>query len=162
MPHEKALNANAERIVPDPGVTPPTGASATSAAPGLPLRTTVSEELLPGLLVIADSLTIASISCTVVIVYLQLLVQDPGLHPWNYAMVTMLGMALLVQHLNAAGAYRLERLHNIRFQARKVAVAWVTVFGLLLTALVLLKISAFFSRVWLVSWFFSHRLHCSA
>jgi Undecaprenyl-phosphate glucose phosphotransferase len=153
MPHEKALNANAEGIAPGQGGAPPAGTDATSTAPRLPQHTTVSEELLPGLLVIADALAVASISCLVVIVYLQLLVEDPGLQPWNYAMVTMLGTALLVQHLNAAGAYRLERLHNIRFQARKVAIAWATVFALLLTALVLLKISALFSRVWLVTWF---------
>jgi Undecaprenyl-phosphate glucose phosphotransferase len=114
---------------------------------------TVSEEILPGLVVIGDAVTITSVSSVAITAYLYLTDGAEPLEPLRYAAVTLLGAALLIQHLAVAGAYRLERLHNFQRQARKVAIAWTTVFALLVTAGFLLKISAQFSRVWLVSWY---------
>jgi Undecaprenyl-phosphate glucose phosphotransferase len=154
--YEKALDPTEMRLPPESGVAARADDrdALPMRAPDLPAqRARISEEMLPGLVVIADALTIASISSLVVFVYLNLIVDEPGLQPLNYAVVTLLGIALLIQHLTVTGAYRLERLNNIRYQARKVAIAWTTVFALLVAALVLLKAAGYFSRVWLVSWY---------
>lgn len=116
-------------------------------------RTTVSEEIFPGLVVIGDAVTITSVASLAIVVYVYLIDSGHSLEPLQYVAVTLLGTALLIQHLAVAGAYRLERLHNFRYQAWKVVIAWTTVFALLVAAGFLLKISAQFSRVWLVSWY---------
>jgi Undecaprenyl-phosphate glucose phosphotransferase len=116
-------------------------------------RAIVSEEIFPGLVVIADALTITAVSSTAIIIYLQLIVSGSSFQLLHYAAVTLFGTALLIQRLMAAGAYRLERLHCVHYQVGKVVTAWAIVFALLVVAGVLLKISEQFSRVWLVSWY---------
>ena len=73
---------------------------------------TVSEEILPGLVVIGDAVTITSVSSVAITAYLYMTDGAEPLQPLRYAAVTLLGTALLIQHLAVAGAYRLERLHK--------------------------------------------------
>jgi Undecaprenyl-phosphate glucose phosphotransferase len=116
-------------------------------------RATLSEEIVPGLVVIGDAVAITSVASLAIFVYVYLIDSGNSLAAPHYIAVTLLGTALLIQHLAVAGAYRLERLHNFGYQIRKVVIAWTTVFALLVAAGFLLKISAQFSRVWLVSWY---------
>lgn len=116
-------------------------------------RATISEELLPGLVVIGDALAITSVSGMALAAYLYLMDGADSVQPLHYVAVTLLGTALLIQHLAVAGAYRLDRLHDLRYEVRKVLIAWTTVFALLVAAGFMLKISAQFSRVWLLSWY---------
>jgi Undecaprenyl-phosphate glucose phosphotransferase len=154
--HEKTLEPSVVGVPLEPGVAAPvdnvhvrpTGARNLSMQ-----RITVSEEIFPGLVAIGDVVTTTSVASVAVAAYLYLIDSGETLEPLHYVAVTLLGAALLIQHLAVAGAYRLERLHDFRYQVWKVVIAWTTVFALLVLAGFLLKISAQFSRVWLVSWY---------
>jgi Undecaprenyl-phosphate glucose phosphotransferase len=117
----------------------------------------IPEEFFRGLAAIIDVVTVATLSLAATVCYLYLIAEEP-VSLLQYLAATLLAAMLLSQQLAVGGAYELERLNNMRYQVQKVLIAWTTVVGVIVAISFLLKISAEFSRVWLVSWYLTTAL----
>jgi Undecaprenyl-phosphate glucose phosphotransferase len=117
----------------------------------------IPEEVFRGFAAIIDVVTVATLSAAATACYLYLISEEP-LPLLQYVAATILAAALLTQHLAVGGAYEIERLNNTRYQVRKVLIVWTTVVGGIVAIIFLLKISAQFSRIWLVSWYLATAL----
>ena len=69
----------------------------------------------------------------------------------------ILGLAVILQFnaFHLAGLYRTETLRNIFHQLGRVWLAWTCVFGILIAILFVSKISASYSRAWMIIWYLS-------
>ncbi len=78
-----------------------------------------------------------------------------GNHPidFRYTSLLLIGTLLTALVFPLAGLYRSWRTQNILVPARRVLLAWITVFAALLILLVLDKQAERFSRLWLAEWF---------
>ena len=71
----------------------------------------------------------------------------------QYSVSILIATLLASNLLNRVGTYQLDSLSSFGGRAARVIGAWALTFSVLLTIAFALKISAFYSRIWAVSWF---------
>jgi len=114
-----------------------------------PVVPLVSHTVIEGLARLSDVLLTTLIGSFLFHLY----VQDTDLAlPYYSAVVLAAFMTVLVFQLS--GLYRLPVMNSITMQLSRTALAWTGVFGTLMLAAFLLKMSEDYSRLWFVGWFF--------
>jgi Undecaprenyl-phosphate glucose phosphotransferase len=112
----------------------------------------VSDEVFSGAVAIADALIIFVCASVAYVIYLELITAESPPDPWLYAAAALFATTFLLQRLGLVRMYEVEKLFDLKRQARNVLVEWTTAVGALVVLLFLLKVSTQFSRVWLVAW----------
>ncbi|HEY4134892.1 MAG TPA: undecaprenyl-phosphate glucose phosphotransferase [Alphaproteobacteria bacterium] len=118
-------------------------------------RTGLSEETFGNLIAVVDAVIIGAVGLSAYGIYLEWLMRYHNYDTDTVAYVAGITIAVLIasQRFSAARLYALESLRNIKFQVKRLLLAWSSVVIVLVVAAFLLKVSSEFSRVWLVVWY---------
>jgi Undecaprenyl-phosphate glucose phosphotransferase len=121
--------------------------SRSAAATSAPQRTfSISSQVVPGLMVALDSLVILSVA----LITYSAIIGDFGDTDYYGAAIGFVWLASILL-MNFAGLYQFESIMRPLAVADKIAIAFATTFLFLLAAAFSLKISAEYSRIWIVS-----------